>query len=170
MINVIIAVAVASAVFGMMRQTTQHSVGFVLPLIQPGQGYGQFVNQNHFAFLMEMGFGLTLGMILGGGVRREQGADLLRSATANLDRAGLVELAWRFAGDAGPGNRCGAAVSCRCSGANQTAVGLKALRVVRLWPVRVFFLVLLLLGVVGGTLWIGGDRLVSRFEHGEWRT
>jgi O-antigen ligase len=32
--------------------------------------------------------------------------------------------------------------------------------------VRVFFLILLLLGVVGGTLWIGGDRLVSRFEPG----
>ncbi len=49
-IHVIIAVAVASGIFGMMRQTTQHSAGFVLPLIQPGQGYGQFVNQNHLRF------------------------------------------------------------------------------------------------------------------------
>jgi hypothetical protein len=62
-INVVIGVTVASAIFGMMRQTTQHSTGFLLPLIQPGQGYGQFVNQNHFAFLMEMAFGLILGMI-----------------------------------------------------------------------------------------------------------
>jgi O-antigen ligase len=40
------------------------------------------------------------------------------------------------------------------------------LRVVRLWPVRLFFLLLLLLGVGGGTLWIGGDRLASRFAAG----
>jgi O-antigen ligase len=50
--------------------------------------------------------------------------------------------------------------------ANSTNGGLKALRLVRLLPVRLFFLVLLLLGVVGGTLWMGGDRLASRFEPG----
>ncbi|MEP6637631.1 MAG: hypothetical protein ABJB97_12980, partial [Acidobacteriota bacterium] len=42
LINVIIAVAVASAIFGVVRQTNQHEVGFGLPLLQPGLGYGQF--------------------------------------------------------------------------------------------------------------------------------
>ena len=164
-IHVVIGVAVASAIFGMMRQTTQHSAGFILPLIQPGQGYGQFVNQNHFAFLMEMGFGLTLGMILGGGVRRERAliyfASLLPIWTALVlsnSRGGLLAMLAQVI----------AAVLLFpvVVPADPNSEGLKALRVVRLWPVRVFFLVLLLLGVVGGTLWIGGDRLVSRFEPG----
>lgn len=167
-IHVIIGVAVASAIFGMMRQTTQHSVGFVLPLIQPGQGYGQFVNQNHFAFLMEMGFGLTLGMILGGGVRRERSLiyftallPLWTALVLSNSRGGLLSMLAQVI----------AAVLLFpvLVPAEPNSRGLKALRVVRLWPVRVFFLILLLLGVVGGTLWIGGDRLASRFEpgHGE---
>jgi O-antigen ligase len=163
-IRVIIGVAVASAIFGMMRQTTQHSTGFVLPLIQTGQGYGQFVNQNHFAFLMEMGFGLTLGMILGGGVRRERAliyfASLLPIWTALVlsnSRGGLLAMLAQVI----------AAVllfPVVVPPSNSNSRGLKALRVVRLLPVRVFLLVLLLLGLVAGTLWIGGDRLVSRFE------
>ncbi len=32
---------------------------------------GVFINRNHFAFLMEMSFGLTLGLIFAGGVRRK---------------------------------------------------------------------------------------------------
>src|SRR5258708_25819466 len=69
-INVVIGVGVASAIFGILRQTTQYNVGSLLPLA-PDLGYGQFINRNHFAFLMEMGFGLILGLLLGGGVRRE---------------------------------------------------------------------------------------------------
>src|SRR5712691_5296602 len=68
-INVVIGVAVASAIFGILRQTTQHGVSFGLQYNTADQGYGQFINKNHFAYLMEMGFGLALGMILGG-VRR----------------------------------------------------------------------------------------------------
>src|SRR6185295_8634404 len=67
------AIAVVSAVFGIIRQTTQHDTGFILPLLHLEQGYGQFINRNHFAFLMEMALGLILGLVLGGGVRREQG-------------------------------------------------------------------------------------------------
>lgn len=165
-VHVIIAVAVASGIFGMMRQTTQHSAGFVLPLIQPGQGYGQFVNQNHFAFLMEMGFGLTLGTILGGGMRRERAliyfALLLPIWTALVlsnSRGGLLAMLAQLI----------AAVllfPVVVQPAKSNVAGRKAFRVARLLPVRIFFLVLLLLAVVGGTLWIGGDRLASRFEPG----
>ena len=56
LVYTILAVAVASAVFGILRQTTQHQIGFVLPLLKPAQGYGQFINKNHFAYLMEMAF------------------------------------------------------------------------------------------------------------------
>src|SRR6185295_6817661 len=65
-------VAVASSIFGILRQTTQHSPGFGLPLLIFDLGYGQFLNKNHFAYLMEMALGLVLGLILGGGVKREQ--------------------------------------------------------------------------------------------------
>src|SRR5215470_1508864 len=68
----VIGVAVASAIYGILRQTTQHSPGFLLPRIKPQQGYGQFINKNHFAFLMEMAFGLGLGMMLAGAIKRER--------------------------------------------------------------------------------------------------
>ncbi|MFN2512417.1 MAG: O-antigen ligase family protein [Pyrinomonadaceae bacterium] len=165
-IHVVIGVVVASAIFGMMRQTTQHSAGFILPLFQPGQGYGQFVNQNHFAFLMEMGLGLTLGLILGGGVRRERAliyfALLLPIWTALVlsnSRGGLLAMLAQVI----------AAVllfPVVVPPASSNSGGLTALRVVRLLPVRLFLLGILLLGVIGGTLWIGGERLVSKFEPG----
>jgi hypothetical protein len=72
LVNVVICIAVASAIFGIVRQTTQHAVGFGLPLIKPEQGFAQFVNKNHVAYLMEMGFGLVLGISLAGGVKRER--------------------------------------------------------------------------------------------------
>jgi hypothetical protein len=56
----VFAIAVASAVFGILRQTTQQDTGFLLPLLKKNQGYGQFINKNHFAYLMEMAFGLGL--------------------------------------------------------------------------------------------------------------
>ncbi len=164
--HVVIGVVVASAIFGMMRQTTQHSTGFILPLFEPGQGYGQFVNQNHFAFLMEMGFGLTLGLILAGGVRRERSliyfAALLQiwiALVLSNSRGGLLAMLAQVI----------AAVllfPIVVPPANSNRGGLRALRVVRLLPVRLFLLAILLLGVIGGTLWIGGERLVSRFEQG----
>ena len=68
----LIAVGILSALFGILRQTTQHSQGFFLPLLKPGGGYGQFINRNHFAFLMEMVLGLILGLIVCGGVARDR--------------------------------------------------------------------------------------------------
>jgi O-antigen ligase len=64
----VIGVAVASALFGMIRQTTQVEAGFLLPRLMPGSGYAQFINQNHFAYLMEMAAGLMLGFILSKGI------------------------------------------------------------------------------------------------------
>lgn len=73
LIHVVIGVAVASALFGIVRQTMQHSeLGFVLPYLKGNSGFGQFVNKNHFALLMEMAIGLSTGLMFGGGVRRER--------------------------------------------------------------------------------------------------
>jgi O-antigen ligase len=161
LINVVIGVAVASAIFGILRQTTQHQPGFALPLLPLDSGYGQFINRNHFAFLMEMGFGLTLGMILGGVNRREQAliyfAALLPIWTGLVlcgSRGGLVAMlaqvvtATLLFG-----------VVLRRDHASSTI-----LRVVQSWPMRLVLLLVLICGVVLGTLWLGGDRLATRIE------
>jgi O-antigen ligase len=66
LIYVIIAVGLASAFFGIMRKSFQQGSGFFLPgLTVIDRSFSQFVNRNHFAFLMEMCLGLNLGLIAG---------------------------------------------------------------------------------------------------------
>ncbi len=65
LIYVIIGVGVATALFGIARENWQHAPGFVLPALPVGRGFGQFINRNHFALLLEMTLGLTLGLIVG---------------------------------------------------------------------------------------------------------
>lgn len=164
LVSVVIAVAVASAVFGIVRQTNQHGIGFGLPLLSPGRGYGQFINANHFALLMEMAFGLLVGLILGGNTKREgllvYGASLVLVWTALVlanSRGGLLAMMSQIV----------AAVllytfvvpASKSSGARP-----KILAVLRSLPARILLIVVLLAGVVVGTLWIGGDRLATRFE------
>src|SRR5215218_8072803 len=72
LVYTVLAVAIASAIFGILRQSTQQQTAFILPLLKQAQGYGQFINKNHFAYLMEMAFGLGLGIILGGGAKRDR--------------------------------------------------------------------------------------------------
>lgn len=72
LIYVVIGIAICSGFFGIVRQTTQRGeASFVLPELSAGTGYAQFINRNHFAFLMEMAFGLTLGLMIDG-VRRQR--------------------------------------------------------------------------------------------------
>ena len=163
-INTIICVAVASAVFGIIRQTSQHSIGFGLSLLVPDSGYGQFINKNHFAFLMEMSFGLILGLIVGGGVKREQGliyfAALLPLWTGLVlcgSRGGLVAMLAQLVVAALLFNM---AVRRRSSTEPQSRV----LSIARSLPVRVTLILVLIIGIVFGTLWLGGDRLAASIE------
>ena len=64
LVHTIIILALLSGVFGMVRQTMQRDTGFVLPDLANGGGYGQFINKNHLAFLVEPAMGLLLGMTL----------------------------------------------------------------------------------------------------------
>jgi len=165
MINVVIGVAVASAIFGILRQTMQHGAGFGLPLLLPDLGYGQFINKNHFAFLMEMSFGLTLGLVLRGGVKREQAliyfAALLPiwiGLVLCASRGGLIAMlaqiiiaALLFSGSASKGNQ------------NETRP--KIFGLVRSLPARIVLIVALIVGVIFGTVWVGGDRLATRIDE-----
>ena len=164
-INLVILVAVASAVFGILRQTTQHSVGFGLALLSPDSGYGQFINRNHFAYLMEMSLGLILGLILGGGVKRDQ-ALIYLAALLPLwiglvlcgSRGGLIAMMAQVLVAA----LLFSVVSRRGRGTERQS---KLARLSRSLPVRVGLIAVLAAGVFFGTIWLGGDQLATRIEE-----
>jgi O-antigen ligase len=59
----VVCVGASSALFGVLRQGAQTSeMGFVLPSLPRGIGYGQIISRNQFAFMMEMALGLSLGL------------------------------------------------------------------------------------------------------------
>ena len=64
LVELVIAIGVFSACFGLLRRAIQDEAGFVLPYLLPGYGYAQFINSNHFVFLMEMALGLALGIVV----------------------------------------------------------------------------------------------------------
>src|SRR6266436_9176187 len=74
LVHAIIGVALATALFGIARQGMQHAPGFGLPRLRQGMGYAQFINKNHFAYLMEMATGLVAGVAI---MRREMRERLL---------------------------------------------------------------------------------------------
>ncbi|PWT80838.1 MAG: hypothetical protein C5B44_04760 [Acidobacteria bacterium] len=69
LVYVVVAVGVGSAVFGIGRHLTY----FVLPVpagsTSAEASFGQFINRNHFALLMELSLGLVAGILVGGGTR-----------------------------------------------------------------------------------------------------
>jgi tetratricopeptide (TPR) repeat protein len=44
---------------------------FILPQLRPGIGFGTFINQNHFAYLMLMNLGLNAGLCIYGGLKKQ---------------------------------------------------------------------------------------------------
>ena len=159
---VILAVATASAIFGILRQTTQQGTGFIIPLLEPGQGYGQFINRNHFAYLMEMAFGLGLGIMLAGGVKRDQVlihvALLLPIWTALVlsnSRGGILAMFTQII--------FGALLLARSSSSSIVDHN-KLTRIQSSRLVKAGLVVTLVLGLVAGTIWVGGDPLVKSFQ------
>ncbi|HEX7329886.1 MAG TPA: O-antigen ligase family protein [Pyrinomonadaceae bacterium] len=147
LVYTILAVAIASAVFGILRHTTQQQIGFVLPLLKPNQGYGQFINKNHFAYLMEMALGLGLGLALTGGVRKDRlpiyFALLLPIWTALVlsnSRGGILAMLV------------------------QIVVAALFLMKRQSIALRAALVIVLVVGILFGTLCVGGDRLASNLE------
>lgn len=159
----VICVGVASALFGIFRQASQReTLGFFLPLLRKGEGYAQFVSKNHFPYLAEMALGLVLGLVAGRGVRRQKALVCVAAAlplwaalALSNSRGGvfamlcqLVFLAATFGSAAAPG-----------AGVASAAAALS-----RSVAARVGLAAFLLLVVVVGTVWIGGDPLADRME------
>lgn len=160
LVYTIFAIAVASAVFGILRQATQHETGFVLPLLKQNQGYGQFINKNHFAYLMEMAFGLGLGIILGGGVARDR--LLIYVAILLPIWTGLV-LANSRGGILAMLAQVVVAVLLLIS-FRGLASDYELPKIAQSVALRTALLVVLVGGVLVGTFWVGGDRLATNFE------
>ncbi|MEK6280885.1 MAG: O-antigen ligase family protein [Acidobacteriota bacterium] len=72
LVEVVIAVGVISAAFGILRNAIEEGPGFGLPYLVPVFTYAQFINSNHFVFLMEMVLGLTLGIVVCRGVSKRR--------------------------------------------------------------------------------------------------
>lgn len=160
LVYTVLAIAVASAVFGILRQTTQQETGFLLPLLKKNQGYAQFINKNHFVYLMDMAFGLGLGMILGGGVKR----DRLMIYIALLvpiwialvlanSRGGVLAMIMQII----------VAVLLLTS-VRALSESYQLQKIAQSALFRTALLVVLVIGVALGTLWVGGDRLATNFE------
>lgn len=157
LVYTVLAIAVASAVFGIMRQTTQQETGFLLPLLKKNQGYGQFINKNHFAYLMEMAFGLGLGIILGRGVARERlmiYVALLLPVWTGLvlanSRGGILAMLAQVV----------VAVLLIISRGDYQLP-----RIAQSPLIRAVLLLVLVVSILFGTFWVGGDRLASNFEN-----
>jgi O-antigen ligase len=164
----VIGIGVASAMFALLRQTTQRGAPeFLFPFVRQDRGYGQFVNRNHFAFLMEMGLGLVLGLLAGGGIRRDRVLVYLTPAipiwvalVLSSSRGGILSmlcqlllLALMFSAVRSHG---------KLKVSNSNSSGLT-----RIGSSPVFRLTLgaiLLAATLIGIFWIGGEQIVSRFE------
>jgi O-antigen ligase len=169
LIWVIIAVSVMSALFGMVRQTTQHGAsGFVLPYLRTG--YGQFINKNHFAFLMEMGLGLTLGIVAGGGAARAQklvylalALPLWTALVLSNSRGGLFAMLAQalFLGLLVVTLRHASEREDRGVKYSATLVGLFG----RSLLLKAILLACLAMMLFVGAIWMGGEPLVTNLEN-----
>ena len=162
LIHVIITIAVVSAVFGLLRQTMQHQATFLLPLLKPDQGYGQFINKNHFAYVMEMGLGLALGLLAAGGVRRQQAliylAVLLPIWTALVlsnSRGGILAMLVQL---------IVTLLLFPSVVRDRQLISGRAWDLVRSATVRLTLVSVLIVLVVFGIFWVGGDRLANSIE------
>jgi O-antigen ligase len=165
LVHTIIAVAVASALFGIARQAMQHGQGFVLSRLQPDQGFGQFINRNHFAFLMEMAAGLVIGVALMRRGRRDRVllylSALLLMWTAIVlsnSRGGLLTITVQviFAALL--------FVNSRTHAREKSASQKGWIRWTRSIAVNTVMIGVLLLIILAGVVWLGGDQLATGVE------
>jgi O-antigen ligase len=166
LIHTIIGVAVISALFGIARQAMQHSPGFVLSRLRPALGYGQFINKNHFAFLMEMAMGLVVGVALMTGKRRERIPLYLAALLAmwaalvlSLSRGGLMAMTAQiiFAALLFVNSR-----KVRKTGSEESESDRFAWT--RSFAVKGIMAAALLGIIVLGIIWLAGDQLATGVE------
>jgi O-antigen ligase len=167
LIYVIIAVGLASAFIGITRKS--FGSGYFLPgLTVIDRSFGQFVNRNHFAFLMEMCLGLTLGLIAGEIGRYRRRLVLLLLAAAFLwvaliysgSRGGILASLCQLLFLAFMLDPIGHLTKARADEPRSRFQTLASGVVVRTVPA-----VCLIIVFVFGVSWVGGEPVVSNLQQ-----
>lgn len=159
----IISVGVGSAVFGLARHLTQDDSGaFILAGLTPGVGFSQFLDQNHYAFLMEMSIGLIGGLLVMGALRPRQAPFYVAAAfvmwlslVLTLSRGGILTTLFQAI--------IFILLFCRSRASKKPkhhSVG-RFLRV----GLQGILICALLVSIVLITLSVGGDKLATRVEQ-----
>jgi O-antigen ligase len=166
LIRVTIALGVGSAIFGIVRQFAQRAdsdSGFGLSFLYPGVGYGQFISANVFAYLMEMVFGLLIGLILGAGLKRDR--LLVYSVVAIIVWTALV-----LSGSRGAmiGLGCQVffvlVVSFSWYAERQETASSTIVRIMSSRVARILATVLIVSTLIAGVIWVGADNLAWKFQ------
>ncbi|MDX6528346.1 MAG: hypothetical protein QOH41_636 [Blastocatellia bacterium] len=165
LVHAIIAVAIGSALFGIARQSMQHAqMGFGLARLPLDQGFGQFINKNHFAFLIEMALGVTIGVAF---MRRRHRERVLlylalllvmwAAIVLSKSRGGLLTIAVQMI--------FAALLFVRSRAPSREPERARGLiRWTRSIAVTTVAAGALLLIIVAGVVWLGGDQLASGVE------
>lgn len=180
LVHFVVGFGVACALLGIMRQTMQRDApGFLIwARLVPGSGYAQFINRNHFAFLMEMTLGLLLGLIVGRGVSRERLLIYLAAAApvwvalilAN-SRGGILTMLIQpiIAVLLLPALRPARNSQQREGGKGGGMLDLLS-QFSRSVIIRVVLVVFLAVAGTVSVVWIGGEQLTTRLESSTGRT
>lgn len=178
LIYLIVGIGVVSALFGIIRQSLQTSPGFLLPALPTGgRSFGQFINKNHFALLIEMSLGLTLGLIIAEWGRHRRVVVLVVVAAIlwvaiiySNSRGGIVaSLGQLLFVAAFIGSMRGPAKDNQASdGEDDEEERPSRLRRIRKLAggliTRAFLLICLVGLLIYGVSWIGGEPVVSNLE------
>ncbi|HEX8290802.1 MAG TPA: O-antigen ligase family protein [Pyrinomonadaceae bacterium] len=164
----VVAAGLASALFGVARQTAQRGgEGFLLEHLRPGAGYAQFVNRNHFAYLAEMALGVLLGLVAGRGVARGKvlvplalALPLWAALVLSNSRGGILAMLCQviFLGACFGVTRARGADSAEGAGATPSPLD----RVAGSKAARAGLVFALLLTITVGVVWLGGDAVAER--------
>ena len=158
-VNALIAAAILSAIFGIARLSMQHTDGFVLQSLRPGEGFAQFINKNHFAFLIEPAVGLLIAMTL---LRKDAGHQKLIYLSALIllwaalvmsrSRGGLLAVSLQMVV---------ATLFFIYARRKSTQSKPSRTRSIALAAITIIAIVIV---VAGTTIWLGGDQLSTGVE------
>ena len=168
LVEMVITVGTVCALFGLWRQASQSATGFVLPHLRPGFGYAQFINANHFAFLMELALGLALGIVVCRGVKGKRLAIYLIAAVpmwialvlAN-SRGGILSILCQVLFLA---LLLSVGRDTRTSERDSSKLTSRLLRSSRNVVVRGVLVAALLVGAITMVVVVGGDPLAGRVD------
>lgn len=161
----VLVTGASSAVFGLLREFVFDDPGGLLASLYPPEtGYAEFYNRNHFVVLIEMAFGLTLGLLLRGKLAERfqfagwaLSALFIYTAIAANSRGGLISVAGMCAVAAFIHFTTKGRGSYRTSSINRTSL-------FRRITVGAAFAVLVLVAAIFTIAFVGGDPVAGRVE------